>query len=110
MRIKVCPHHRKMFVLDVPRDMKIIELKEEIGLGYGNYELRLNYRMLKDFETLESCGVEDNDKIFMIPKCAGGGGSEHLCPYGCGRMIPDEFKGCTELLQARPNYFNKWKN
>ena len=110
MRIKVYSFHGKTIALDVPRDMKIIELKEEIGLYHGNFELRLRNRILKDFETLESCGVEDDGKIFMMSKCAGGGGSEHLCPYGCGRMIPDEFKGCTELLQARPNYFNKWKN
>ena len=34
------------------------------------------------------------------------GGGEHICPYGCGRLIPDEYKGCTELLQAKPNYFS----
>ena len=33
-------------------------------------------------------------------------GGEHICPYGCGRFIPDEYKGCTELLAAQPNYFN----
>ena len=33
-------------------------------------------------------------------------GGEHICPYGCGRYIPDEYKGCTELLQAKPNYFS----
>ena len=33
-------------------------------------------------------------------------GREHICPYGCGRLIPDEFKGCSELLQAKPNYFS----
>ena len=35
--------------------------------------------------------------------CSGG---EHICPYGCGRLIPDKYKGCTELLQAKPNYFS----
>ena len=30
----------------------------------------------------------------------------HICPYGCGRYIPDEYKGCTELLQAKPNFFS----
>ncbi len=33
-------------------------------------------------------------------------GGLHICPYGCGRFIPDEYKGCTELLQAKPNYFS----
>ena len=31
---------------------------------------------------------------------------EHICPYGCGRLIPNNYKGCTELLQAKPNYFS----
>ena len=31
----------------------------------------------------------------------------HTCPYGCGRPIPDAFKGCTELLQVFPDYFDK---
>ena len=29
----------------------------------------------------------------------------HTCPYGCGRPIPDSFRGCTELLAAFPDYF-----
>ena len=29
----------------------------------------------------------------------------HICPYGCGRQIPDEYKGCTELLAEHPDYF-----
>ena len=33
-------------------------------------------------------------------------GGEHICPYGCGRLIPNNYKGCTELLQAKPNYFS----
>ena len=33
-------------------------------------------------------------------------GGQHICPYGCGRYIPDEYKGCTELLQAKPNFFS----
>ena len=33
-------------------------------------------------------------------------GGEHICPYGCGRSIPDEYKGCTQLLAALPNYFD----
>jgi hypothetical protein len=31
--------------------------------------------------------------------------STHTCPYGCGRQIPDKYNGCSELLQAEPNYF-----
>ena len=29
----------------------------------------------------------------------------HTCPYGCGRPIPNSFKGCTELLAVFPDYF-----
>ena len=29
----------------------------------------------------------------------------HICPYGCGRRIPNAYKGCTELLKDHPNYF-----
>jgi hypothetical protein len=29
----------------------------------------------------------------------------HICPYGCGRLTPNAYKGCTELLKDHPNYF-----
>ena len=43
---------------------------------------------------------------FFIKKPLHYSGGEHICPYGCGRYIPDEYKGCTELLAVQPNYFN----
>ena len=58
------------------------------------------------FETFAEIGMKDGVKIIILNPCHGGGGPEHICPYGCGRMIPDGYKGCTELLQERPNYFN----
>ena len=57
------------------------------------------------FETFKEIGMKDGDRIVLLPLVMAGGG--HICPYGCGRIIPDEYKGCTELLQERPNYFNK---
>ena len=39
-------------------------------------------------------------------KFGNGGYGFHTCPYGCGRPIPDSFRGCTELLAAFPDYFN----
>ena len=45
-------------------------------------------------------------KNYWKEKFGGGGYGFHTCPYGCGRPIPDAFKGCTELLQAFPDYFN----
>ena len=39
------------------------------------------------------------------------GGGKHICPYGCGRMIPDQYHGCSELLRDCPNYvFWIWAN
>jgi len=29
----------------------------------------------------------------------------HKCPYGCGRLIPITYNGCTELLKDHPDYF-----
>ena len=68
-------------------------------------------------ETFAEIGMENGDRIFFNLYKLGGGEPllkdtlkayypEHICPYGCGRMIPDGYKGCTELLQERPNYFN----
>ena len=65
--------------------------------------------MVYDFRssiTFAEIGMEDNARIFICNEVIAGGGPEHICPYGCGRMIPDGYKGCTELLQERPNYFN----
>ena len=44
----------------------------------------------------------EKEKIFALKMY---NESTHICPYGCGRQVPNEFKGCTELLQARPNYY-----
>ena len=49
--------------------------------------------------TFREIGMSDNSRIFVKE-------TAHICPYGCGRMIPCGYKGCTELLQERPNYFN----
>ena len=43
---------------------------------------------------------------FWNKKFGDGNYGFHVCPYGCERPIPNAFKGCTELLQAYPNYFN----
>lgn len=43
---------------------------------------------------------------FWNKKFGDGNYGFHICPYGCQRPIPNAFYGCTELLQAYPNYFN----
>ena len=57
----------------------------------------------KDEERLCDYDIEDGDFISAFIRKSGGGG--HICPYGCGREIPDNYKGCTELLKDYPNYF-----
>ena len=113
MDIMIVPENRMVFMLkDIPRDMHIWKLKEmikeRIGCEFDEFELLFKTRILNDFDkTLEFYGVKNRNRIRLIGRAvAGGGDPEHLCPYGCGRMIPDKFKGCTELLQAYPNYFN----
>ena len=48
----------------------------------------------------------NNAMNYWKNKFGNGGYGFHTCPYGCGRPIPDSFKGCTELLAAFPDYFN----
>ena len=48
----------------------------------------------------------NNAMNYWKNKFGNGGYGFHTCPYGCGRPIPNSFKGCTELLAAFPDYFN----
>ena len=48
--------------------------------------------------------MHERVSIYVVRKTEMAGGNFHICPYGCGRNIPDGFKGCTELLQFNPNY------
>lgn len=59
---------------------------------------------MKDNLRLRDYDVEEDD-IIMANTVTRGGGGEHICPYGCGRKIPDGFEGCTELLKVYPDYF-----
>ena len=88
----------------------IFELKERyakmINEGcYSRLQFKFFGKYLKDNKTLDYYGIEDGDKIFSSEISGGGGG--HICPYGCGRIIPDNYKGCTELLKDDPQYFSK---
>jgi uncharacterized ubiquitin-like protein YukD len=67
-------------------------------------QFRYNGDVLKDEKRLCDYGIEDGDVIEAASPYSSGGGS-HICPYGCGREIPDNYKGCTELLKDHPNYF-----
>ena len=48
----------------------------------------------------------NNIMNYLKNRFGNGGYGFHTCPYGCGRPIPDSFRGCTELLAVFPDYFN----
>jgi len=99
--------------LDVSEDLTFREVKEEFREVKEKYysalgdftDVNFIYKGVvpKDEERLCDCDVEDGDVIIASPYARAGGG--HICPYGCGRKIPDNYKGCTELLKDHPNYF-----
>ena len=113
--------HRK---LDVPENITIEELRDEffpeIGLPYYRGPI-IHHGNTIFGGRLSDYDIEDGDKIIVFDddykeKMLGEdkftaivreikNESTHICPYGCGRQVPNEFKGCTELLQARPNYY-----
>ncbi len=103
--------------LDVPENITIEELRDEFfpRIGLSNYRGPLfiirNWKEKEIFGgRLSDYDIKDGNLIFVPSEMRGEGGeieneSTHICPYGCGRQVPNEFKGCTELLQARPNYY-----
>ena len=49
--------------------------------------------------------MKKNFMNYLKNKFGNGDYGFHTCPYGCGRPIPNSFKGCTELLSVFPDYF-----
>ena len=106
----IFPDRRTSPIVEIPNDITIEELKRE----YVRRNSRLFYyeRLLDDNDRISTYGIKDGDIIDvgrpmqrkkMMTYCDNR--STHVCPYGCGRQIPDGYKGCSELLQAEPNYF-----
>lgn len=107
--------------LDVPENITIEELRDEIGLpdyrgpiihhGKKIYGGRLSDYDIKDGDKIIVLDDDYKEKMLGKDEIIAIGVREiknestHICPYGCGRQVPNEFKGCTELLQARPNYY-----
>ena len=115
-------------ILDVPENITIEELRDEFfpRIGLSHYRGPIIHNGEEIFGgRLSDYNIEDGDeiivrdddyeekmleknKIIAIGVCGDReikNESTHICPYGCGRQVPNEFKGCTELLQARPNYY-----
>ena len=92
--------------LHVSEDLTFREVKEKYYsalVDFTSVQFLYNGEVPKDEKRLCDYDVEDDDIITAIPRSKGGG--RHICPYGCGREIPDNYKGCTELLKDHPNYF-----
>ena len=97
---------QKRIQLKVQNNITVRELNEKYCQSIGSfeeYQYKFGGCVLKYNTRLSDYDIEDDD-VIIVNKVIGGGGS-HICPYGCGRQIPDEYKGCTELLKDKPNYF-----
>ena len=95
-------------VVEVQPDEPVITLITKLNIAdkMAKFVFRGMSYDIRSCKTFAEIGMKDKDKIFVNNEVKYAGGGGHICPYGCGRMIPDGYKGCTELLQERPNYFN----
>ena len=110
---------RREVQLEVPKDITIRELSKEyskyIGFMSNKFIFKFDGQVLRFELKLSDYDIEEDDIIVSIPgiPAVGGGGPTrdcpgptHVCPYGCGRQIPNDFKGCTELLKAIPDFYD----
>ena len=97
---------RRQIELHVSEDLTFREVKEKYYSALGDFtdvQFKCDGEVPIDEKRLCDYDIEDGDIIIASPYARAGGG--HICPYGCGREIPDNYKGCTELLKDHPNYF-----
>ena len=107
MQIIILDSRNRKIELNISDDLTIREVKEKYYTALGDFR-RVNFKYdgenLQDNKRLYDYRIEDDDCIVSGLVTRGGGGV-HICPYGCGREIPDNYKGCTELLKDHPDYF-----
>lgn len=110
------PEGDTIIALEVQNDITIRELNEKYcqirGFMKRKFRFRFVDKILNYEKKLSDYEIEDGDMIYANGAIMGGGptrdnpGPTHVCPYGCGRQIPEDFKGCTELLKAIPDFFD----
>ena len=115
IRIYIQNRYRaKPYTIDVPKDIPIYLMNKQFCEVTGRertYKYFYHGQILDYDNNLSDYAIRDGDiiglnynnqeKVEGLVYASG----FHICPYGCGRQIPDGYKGCTELLQAQPNYF-----
>ena len=96
MRIKILNWRGQRTILDVPNYITVRELNDRytrtIGVGGYRFQYEFGGDLLQYDRQLCHYDIEDDDCIETNEIIARGGG-EHTCPYGCGRKIPDNYKG-----------------
>ena len=101
------PISRKREEIEIPNNITIKDLKRKCEDFCFFGDLFCKEEILKDYKRVCDYDIEENDLIYCRQLYLGGGPlpTTHICPYGCGRQIPDNYEGCTELLKDIPNYF-----
>ena len=110
MRIVIINRRGQRNILYVPNNITVRELNDRYTRIIGvddcyRFIYQINGEILIYERDLSYYDIEEDDCISAFEILCGRGG-EHTCPYGCGRKIPDNYKGCTELLKDFPNYFD----
>ena len=106
MKIFIKPRWGPKDEIEIQNDITIIDLKKKCKLASRFCHFFYRGKRLEDYKRVCDYGIKEYDKIYYYEGIVlGGGPTTHICPYGCGRQIPDNYKGCTELLKDIPNYF-----
>ena len=107
LKVFIYDERGKRIILEVQKDITVRELNEKYCKAinsFQKYEFIFEAEYIDYNSRLSDYDIGYGEAIIAKTTCKGGGGF-HICPYGCGRQIPDEYKGCTELLKDKPNYF-----
>ena len=107
MKIFIIDSQNNKRTLEVPYNITIRELKKRCDINNAylfDIVFVFNGTILENDASLEFYGIKEESQIIFFGDF-NRHDSKHKCPYGCGRLIPDKYKGCTELLRDYPEYF-----